>query len=164
LGLSRNFVKENILKRKNLILIISSILLAIVFMLSGCSQAPSTPQATNTATTPTPTQQSSVSTPTTPQQQVVYKDQVYNCVSPRGIQLPVTIKTLAPRIDTLEGKVVYVNQGEADPIIMPALWERVQKDYPKTTWKYIASSGFGPNTLEDEVKTSAKAVIRGIAW
>ena len=85
-------------------------------------------------------------------------------MNPRGVALPVDIKPLAARLDTLDGKVIYVNQGEADPVIMPPLWARVQKDYPKTTWKLIASSSFGPSSVEAEVTANAKAVIRGIGW
>ena len=75
-----------------------------------------------------------------------------------------TIVSLAARLDSIKGKVIYVNQGEADQVIMPALWDRLNKDYPDTTWKLIASSSFGPAAPEDEVKQTAKAVIRGNAW
>ena len=85
-------------------------------------------------------------------------------MNPRGIQQPVQISALAARLDTIKGKVIYINQGEADPIIMPAIWERVQKEFPDTTWKYIFTSSFGPPTPEDEVKATAKAVVRGISW
>ena len=125
------------MKKKNLIVFLASTLLVLVLVATGCT--------VNAATAPT-------------------KEKSFACLSPLGIQPPVQISPLAARLDTLDGKVIYVNQGEADPIIMPALWERVQKDYPKTTWKYIASSSFGPAAPEDEVKTTAKAVLRGIAW
>ena len=88
----------------------------------------------------------------------------YNALNPRGIQPAVDVKPLSPRLDTLKGKVIYVNQGEADPIIMPAMWEMVQRDYPDTTWKYIATSSFGPSTVEADVLAVADAVIRGISW
>jgi hypothetical protein len=76
----------------------------------------------------------------------------------------VDVKPLAERLDTFDGKTMYVNQGEADPIIMPALWERVQKDFTKTDWTYISTSGFGPTTPEAAVLAAADAVIRGNAW
>ncbi len=92
------------------------------------------------------------------------KDKSFNYLDPRGIQPPVQLSSLAKRLTTVDGMTMYVNQGEADPIIMPALWERVQKDYPKTNWKYIQTSSFGPSAPEQEVKDTADAVIRGIAW
>ncbi len=92
------------------------------------------------------------------------KEKSFACLSPIGIQPPVQISPLAPRLDKFDGKTIYVNQGEADPVIMPALWERVQKDFPKTTWKYIATSSFGPASPEQEVRDTADAVLRGIAW
>lgn len=76
-----------------------------------------------------------------------------------------TIKGLATRPTSLTGLTLYVDQGEADPIIMPALWERVQKDLSQATWKYIATSGFGPTTPEGDVIAQANGgVIRGNAW
>jgi hypothetical protein len=86
-------------------------------------------------------------------------------LSPRGVALPVQIKPLAERPASLDGLIIYVNQAEADPIIMPALWARVQKDYPKVQWKLILpTSLFGPNTPEAIVTQEAKGVIRGVGW
>jgi predicted esterase len=77
----------------------------------------------------------------------------------------VTIKPLAARLTTFDGKTIYIVQGEADPIIMPALNDRLRKDYQKTTWVYYQpSSSFGPTTPDDQTKAEAKAVIRGISW
>jgi hypothetical protein len=95
----------------------------------------------------------------------VANDKTYNCLDPRGIQIAIETRGLAPRQNKLESyKVIYVNQGEADPIIMPALWLRVQKDHPTITWKYITTNSFGPAIPEQEVLDAAKAVIRGISW
>jgi len=91
-------------------------------------------------------------------------DLTYNVLSPRGIQPAIQINPLAPRLETFDGKVIWVNQGEADPVIMPAVWDRVQKEFPKATWKLIASSSFGPSNPEAEVLDVADAVIRGIGW
>jgi hypothetical protein len=149
------------LKRKGLLLFVANILVIISFALVGC-QSTNTPQATNTPTTkPTTTTSSPATTVVT---QTVEVDKKYNCLSPQGVQLPVQVSGLSPRLDTFDGKVIYVNQGEADPITMPALWDRVQKDYPKAIWRYIQTSSFGPNAPEQEVLTDAKAVIRGISW
>jgi hypothetical protein len=147
------------LKKINLIPIITSIVLALVLVIMACGQA-TTPAATTTTPAPATTTTKAAAPVTT----TVEVDKKYQCLSPQGIQLPVQISPLAPRLTTFDGVVVYVNQGEADPIIMPALWTRVQKDYPKTTWKLIASNQFGSNTPEAEVLSTAKAVIRGISW
>ena len=78
--------------------------------------------------------------------------------------MPVNVFPLAERLDTLDGKEGWVNQGEADPIIMPAIWERVQVDFPKTSWHYIATSSFGPTSPEADVVAAADFVIRGNSW
>ena len=127
------------MKRKKLIPIVIGIVFALVFVAGA------------TATTTTNAAQAA-------------KDKSYNYLDPRGIQPPVQLSSLAKRLTTFDGMTMYVNQGEADPIIMPALWERVQKDYPKANWKYIQTSSFGPSAPEQEVKDTADAVIRGIAW
>lgn len=146
---------------KQLIMVFAAIGLVLAMVLTGCP-ATTTPTPSETAT-PTPTATAEPTATPTPTATPV-AELSYNCLSPRGIALPVTIVGLAKRLDTFDGKLIYVNQGEADPIIMPAVWERVQKDFPKTTWKYIATSGFGPTTPEIDVVAAADAVIRGIAW
>ncbi len=152
------------MKSRRLLLLLANLLVVLTFVLVGCQSTATPPTTTPTATkTTTPTTTAAVPTTTTVTQ-TVEVDRKYNCLSPQGVQLPVQISALAPRLTTFDGLTIYVNQGEADPITMPALYERVQKDYPKTTWKYIATSGFGPNAPEDEVKQTAKAVIRGISW
>ena len=139
------------MNRKSLIVLVVSVFSLLAIILSGCGSAiTSSISLAGAGTTET--------------SQTTAKEKSYACLSPIGIQPPVQISPLAPRLDKFDGKTIYVNQGEADPIIMPALWERVQKDFPKTTWKYIATSSFGPATTEQEVKDTADAVLRGIAW
>lgn len=149
------------MKRKNLISLVASIGFVLALVLSGCGPAATpTPSATATPTeTPTPTA-TPTPTPTAP----IGVELTFNCLNPTGTFQPVQVSALAPRLDTIDGKTIYVNQGEADPVIMPALWEIVQTDFPKTTWKYIAVSSFGPTAIEADVRAAADAVIRGIAW
>jgi hypothetical protein len=152
------------MKIKSLIPIITSVILLIVLVVMACTpNAVPTPTATQTA--PTPTQPAvSPSTPT-PQTQIVYKDQTYNAVNPTGDFVPVQTKALAARLDTIDGKIIYVVQGEADPVIMPALIERLKKDYPKTTWNfYQPSSSFGLAAVDATMKAEAKGLIRGVGW
>lgn len=142
--------------------------ISLLFLLiPGCTQSNNTNTIAPSPTTKTIQPTTTTTTPptTTPTPQVVEKDKSYNVVSPRGVALPVNIKPLAKRLDTLDGKTIYVDQAEADPVIMPALWARVQKDYPNTNWKLILpTSLFGPSMPEAEVKTNAQAVIRGVGW
>jgi hypothetical protein len=140
------------------------LILAMSMMLPACSQNSNTPAPTP-STKPTPTQTASTVTTTTPQPQIIEKDKSYNVISPRGVALPVDVKPLAARPSSLDGLVAYVDQAEADPVVMPAIWARVQKDYPKVQWKLILpTSLFGPNAPEAEVLKDAKAVIRGVGW
>jgi hypothetical protein len=140
--------------------------IAMSMMLPACSQnANNTNTPTPTQTAATPTQTASTVTTTPSQPQIIEKDKSYNVISPRGVALPVDVKPLAARPSSLDGLVVYVNQAEADPVVMPAIWARVQKDYPKVQWKLILpTSLFGPNAPEADVLKDAKAVIRGVGW
>jgi hypothetical protein len=97
-------------------------------------------------------------------------DALYNVLDPRGIQPVVTLHALAPRLTTLVGKTILFDQGEADPVVMPALWARVTAEHPEVTWKREVSSSFGPSSVESTYYNSATktplidAVIRGNAW
>jgi hypothetical protein len=150
------------LERKKLIALTASVALVLVLVLSGCGgeEATPTPTATPTAT-PTPTATAPPTATPTP----IPPEIEYNALSPRGIALPVEIESLAERIDTIDGKTIYIQQGEADPVIMPALYEYAQANYPNTTWVYYQpTSGFGPNNPDSEVRENADAAIRGIGW
>lgn len=101
------------------------------------------------------------------------KEKTFNCLNPVGIQPPVTIVPLSPRLDTIVGKTIYIVQGEADPIIMPALVTALQQKYPTTFFNYYQpSSSFGPTAPDDTMKAASKAdgtggangIIRGNAW
>lgn len=130
----------------------------------GCSQvATPTPTATQpvATTTPTPT----LAPTPTPTQAAPVTDKKYNDLSPRGVQLPVTIVPLAPRPASIDGLTIYIVQGEADPVIMPALNDYLQKNYTKTTWVYYQpSSSFGATAPDATTLASAKEVIRGNSW
>ena len=92
-------------------------------------------------------------------------DKEYRALNPQGDFQPVETVSLAARLDTLNGKTIYIIQGEADPVIMPALAEQLPKDYPNTTWVYYNPvSSFGVTKPDDTTKAEADAVIRGIGW
>jgi hypothetical protein len=163
------------LKTKTLVPIITSILSAIVLIVMACTQA--NPQTTTTPTN-TPTQQPNVTAPApVTTTTTVEVDRKYNVVDPTGIFKPVQTQALTPRLDTIDGKTIYVCQGEADPVIMPALIKRLIKGYPKTTFIYYDRSDFGPtrpgtggassstNQPEDpDILKKVQGVIRGIGW
>ena len=140
------------MNRKSLIVLVVSIVALLAIVLSGCGKAiVSTISLAGTGTTET--------------SQTSAKEKSYACLSPIGIQPPVQISPLATRLDTLDGKVIYVNQGEADPIIMPALWERVQKDFPKYNLEIHTDQQFWSlQHLKTKLRQTANAVLRGIAW
>ena len=91
------------------------------------------------------------------------KERIHKCLNPVGIQDPVDLFRLAPRLDSLEGKTIYLSQGsggEAEVLI--PLRKRLQTDYPNVNWKMVtagASSG-----LSDEELGTADAVIRAVVW
>jgi hypothetical protein len=163
------------LKIKGLIPIITSILLALVLVVMACTQiTKATPPTTATpkqGSTATPT------TGTTPTTTIVEVDKKYNVLDPTGLFKPVETKALTPRLDTIDGKTIYVCQGEADPVIMPALYKRLVKDYQKTKFIYYDRSDFGPSRagtggassstgqVEDpDILKKVQGVIRGIGW
>jgi len=87
-------------------------------------------------------------------------------INPQGNYIPVETKGLAPRLDSLKGKVIYFNESEANPRIMPALLKRLKAEYEPagTVFNYQASASFGPTNPDEDLLKNAKACIRGIAW
>jgi hypothetical protein len=88
----------------------------------------------------------------------------YKCLNPMGMQDPVTLKPLAPRLDKLDGKTIYVciNAGGDQDITIP-LRKRLPADYPNVNWKMKLNYGFSAK-LTDEEKKDADAVIAGVIW
>lgn len=90
-------------------------------------------------------------------------DTVYKCLNPVGIQEPVELVPLAPRLDTLDGKTVHLSIcGEAD--IWVPLEKRLKGDYPNVNW--TVKKGYTPNPVElsDEERKTTDAVILGVCW
>ena len=148
------------MRRNRIIALVASIVLILVVVLSGCGTAQieptSTPTATPTYTGPTPTPRVEIRT--------VEVEKEYRVLNPEGIFIPVEIVPLAPRLDTINGKTIYIWQGESDPVVMPGLHTVLKANYPNTNWVYIAVSGFGASRPEDEVLENADAAIRGNGW
>jgi hypothetical protein len=91
-------------------------------------------------------------------------EQKYKCLNPVGIQDPVTLHPLAPRLDKIDGKTIYVciNAGGDQDITIP-LRKRLPADYPNVNWKMKLNYGFSAK-LTDEEKKDADAVIAGVIW
>ena len=91
------------------------------------------------------------------------KDKVYKCLNPVGIQVPVETFPLAPRLDTIDGKEVYISiSGEPDITI--ALERRLKGDYPDVNWKIKKHYGSWPVPLSDEEMKTCEGLIQGVAW
>lgn len=85
------------------------------------------------------------------------------CLNPTGITLPVKTNPLAPRLDTIEGKVIYLSIcGEPD-ITIP-LEKKLKSDYPKVNWRIKKTYGVFPVRLSDEEMKTTDALIQGVAW
>jgi hypothetical protein len=158
-----NQFKEGFLKGRNLLILFSSIFMVLLLLATGCTgtvpaATPTTPTATQTATPKPPTVATVTPSP-------VLQDKTYNFVNPQGSFIPVQTKALSPRLTTLDGMTIYVVQGEADAVIMPALIDKLKKDYPKTNWVfYSPSASFGITAPDDTMKKDAKGAIRGNGW
>ncbi len=91
-------------------------------------------------------------------------DKKYKCLNPVGIQDPVDLIPLAPRLDKVDGKTIYVtiNAGGDQDITIPLL-KRLPADYPNVNWQIIRKYGFNAELTEEERKT-ADALIAGVIW
>ena len=85
-------------------------------------------------------------------------------LNPRGLPSNVEVQGLAPRLETIVGKTIYVVVCEAGPQTGPVLFNYLQQNYPDTNWKHIQYDGFGPSAPDQEVKDNADAVIGGQSW
>ncbi len=138
----------------------------VAMLLAGCTPTTTTPPTTQpTQQTPANTPKPAPATITVTPTPAAAADKSYNYLNPMGSFIPVQTKALAPRLDKIEGKTIYVVQGEADAVIFPALIERLKKDYPKTNWVfYQTSASFGINAVDDTMKKDCQAAIRGNGW
>jgi hypothetical protein len=94
------------------------------------------------------------------------EETVYRFLNPQGIPGPVEVQGLAPRLDTIVGKTIYVVVCEAGPQTGPFLEQYLKGKYPETTWIRIQHNGFGPTdpATDGKVLEEADAVIGGQSW
>jgi hypothetical protein len=91
------------------------------------------------------------------------RDKVYKCLNPVGIEVPVDVFPLAPRLNSLDGKTIYFSIcGEPD-ITIP-FEKRLKSDYPTVNWKIKKTSGTNPIPLSDEEMKTCDGLIQGVAW
>ena len=88
-------------------------------------------------------------------------------LNPLGTPPPIKLKTMAPRLNTLEGKTIYVvNQGYlgTDNLLAEMIvW--LEKNYPKTKFVYKElgrSMGSEQPPLFAEIKEKGDAMIMGL--
>jgi len=90
-------------------------------------------------------------------------ERIFKCLSPVGIQDPVEVFPLAPRLNALDGKEVYFSiSGEPDITI--ALEKRLKSDYPNVNWKIKKTYGTNPVRLSEEEMKTCDALIQGVSW
>ena len=91
------------------------------------------------------------------------KEKSYKCLNPVGIELPVKTFPLAPRLDTLDGKEIYLSiTGEPDITI--ALEKKLKADYTNVKWKLKKTYTTVPVPLTDEEMKTADGLIQAICW
>ena len=94
------------------------------------------------------------------------QEPVYEFLNPKGIPGPIEVRGLAPRLDTIKGKTIYVVVCEAGPQTGPYLYSYLKEHYPDTNWIRVQHNGFGPAdpATDGKVLKEAKAVIGGQSW
>jgi hypothetical protein len=89
----------------------------------------------------------------------------YTVLNPAGIPIELPeMHGLAPRLDTLHEKTILFYQTEANDLLLPALLERLESDYPDTTFDVIYTQAYGQSTPTQEQIDTYDALIRGVSW
>ncbi len=97
------------------------------------------------------------------------KDKVYKYLNPVGIQEPVKMHPLAPRLDTLEGKniTLSVGAGGEQGILIP-LVKMLPERFPQVNWNISYAAAHmtkeGSVALTEEEMKTTDALIRGVVW
>jgi len=89
------------------------------------------------------------------------KERIYKCLNPIGIQDPVDLYPLAPRLDRLEGKTIMFNMlVQVEREILIPLEKMLRGNYPEVNWIFRES---GPPISNEELR-NADALIQGVAF
>ena len=87
------------------------------------------------------------------------KERIYKCLNPIGIQDPVDLYPLAPRLDRLNGKTIMFNMlVQVEREILIPLEKMLRNDYPSVDWKMREA---GP-PISDAELSNADALIQGV--
>ena len=90
-------------------------------------------------------------------------DRFYRCLNPVGIAESVDTSPLAPRLESLAGKEIWLSIcGEPD--VTDALEKRLKSDYPDVSWKVKRTHRTTPIPLSDEEMQTCDGLIQGVAW
>ena len=80
-------------------------------------------------------------------------------LNPRGIAPPIRLVPMAPRLDTLDGKTIYViNIGFGDTFL-PEVQKVMAEKYPKTNWIFRRKAG--RDYFDDDPKLWAEIKEKG---
>ena len=99
------------------------------------------------------------------------KGKIYKCLNPVGIRDPVDMYPLAPRLDKLDSKKIYlsIGAGGEQDITIP-LPKKLQELYPNVNWnirtaaEHLTKAGSIALTEEEIETKAADALIRGVIW
>jgi hypothetical protein len=92
---------------------------------------------------------------------MVTQDRTYRCLNPIGIQDPVDLYPLAPRLDRLDGKTIMFNMMvNVEQDFLTALEKMLRSDNPEVEWIFRES---GPPIPDKQFK-AADALIQGVAF
>lgn len=86
---------------------------------------------------------------------------VLTVLNPLGTPPPIQLKAMAPRLDTLEGKTIYVdNNGyPGTSILLPELIAVMKEKYPTTKFIYNDKPAGSMNREQDPAMGKADALI-----
>ncbi len=91
------------------------------------------------------------------------EDRVYRCLNPVGISKPMMTYALAPRLNTLDGKTIYISiTGEPD-ITIP-LEKRLKSDFPNVNWRTKKTYGIAAVPLTEEERKTADGLVQAVCW
>jgi hypothetical protein len=91
------------------------------------------------------------------------EDRIYKCLNPVGISLPVETFPLAPRLNTIDGKTLYLSiTGEPD-ITIP-LEKQLKAKYPNVNWKVKKTYGTLPVRLSEEEEKTCDGLLMAVCW
>ncbi len=96
-------------------------------------------------------------------------DKVYKCLNPVGIMDPIEQVPLAPRLDRIEGKNIFLSIGAGgDQDITIPLAKMLPAAYPQVNWTVRTAPPHrtkeGSQAMTEEEMKTTDAMIRGVLW